>query len=324
MPAVEELEAEIRDRTVAIDAALERELAGGSPRSLHEAGRHLVRAGGKRLRPGLLLLAAEAVDPNGSLEGRLPAAVAIELVHTLSLIHDDVIDDDDLRRGVPSVHVAWNQSTAIVAGDLLYARAFELVGQTSAPPETRLECTRVLARACQRLCEGQARDLALTHDGPEGEAEYLRTVAEKTGALFAAATEIGARLAGDDAAVAAALARYGESLGMAFQLHDDVLDVTATTDALGKPVGSDLTGGKPTLVTIHARQQGVDVRPQEADADGLECCRARLEDAGSIEYVGREADRHVASALDALEAVPASPARATLGELARFAVRRER
>lgn len=324
MAAIQELEAALADRTVAVEAALERELAGGDPSALHAAGRHLVQAGGKRLRPGLLLLAAEAVDPDRDLAGLLPAAVAVELVHTLSLIHDDVIDNDDLRRGVPSVHVAWDQSTAIVAGDLLYARAFELAGETDASAETRLACTATLARACRRLSEGQARDLRLAHTGDGREDEYLRTIADKTGALFEAAMAIGARLAGGNEREVAAAAAYGRALGMAFQLHDDVLDVTGSTAQLGKPVGSDLTGGKPTLVTIHAQGEGVEVTPRRADAEGIDQCRARLEAAGSIDYVQQAADRHVAMALDELETLPASSARATLAELARFAVERER
>lgn len=324
MAAVEGLKAVLSDRTAAVEAELEAELAGGSPGSLHEASRHLVRAGGKRLRPGLMLLIAEAVDPDRDLEGLLPAAVALELVHTLSLIHDDVIDDDSLRRGVPSVHVAWDPATAIVAGDLLYARAFEFIGETDAPAEVRLACTTILARSCRRLSEGQARDMQLTATGADSESEYLQIVAEKSGALFEAATEIGARLAGGDEEVAAAAAAYGRALGVAFQLHDDVLDVTATTETLGKPVGSDLAGAKPTLVTVHARRQGVDITPRQIEREGVAGVRDRLAAAGSIDYVADLADEYVRRAIGALEVLPSSPARATLNDLARFAVERER
>lgn len=324
MSADVDLGGALRERAASVDAALADELSGGSPGYLHEAARHLVEAGGKRLRPVLLLLVAEAVGPDGDDRDRLPAAVAVELIHTLSLIHDDIVDEDDLRRGVPSVHVAWDGPTGIVAGDLLYARAFDLVSEANAPAEARLACIRVLAGACRALCEGQARDMALPGRGEVREEEYLRTVEAKTGALFAAAAEIGAVLGGDDRAVAAAASSFGRSLGTAFQLHDDVLDVTGSTDVLGKPAGSDLTAGKPTLVTIHAGRQGVEVSPRRASDGGIEGVRADLEAAGSIDYVQRTAGGYVERASADLEALPASRARDTLADLATFAVERER
>ena len=316
---------DLEARTAAVDAALDRELTGGSPTYLHDACRHLVRAGGKRLRPGLLLLVAEAVDPDGDDRGHLPAAAAVELVHTLSLIHDDIIDDDDRRRGVPSVHAAWDRPTGIVAGDLLYARAFDLVTRVEAPDGARLEAARRLAEACRTLSEGQALDMTLQGRGePPAEEEYLRIVEEKTGSLFAAAAEIGALLAGGDDLQREAADAYGRALGVAFQLHDDVLDVVGTADVIGKPVGSDLLAGKSTLVSIHAEGHDVDVSRARVADEGLAACLDDLEAAGSLEYVGRRADRYVARALSALEAFEPSPARETLAELAKFAVERER
>lgn len=318
-----DLDGVLEERTAAIDAALDRELTGGSPTYLHDACRHLVEAGGKRLRPGLLLLVAEAVDPDDERD-YLPAAVAVELVHTLSLIHDDIIDDDDLRRGVPSVHVTWDRPTGIVAGDLLHARAFDLITRTEAPPEVQLESARRLATACRRLSEGQALDMTLDGRGePPSEEEYLRIVDEKTGALFAASAEIGALLAGADDLQVESAGAYGRALGIAFQLHDDVLDVAGSTDVLGKPVGSDLLSGKATMVSIHAEGHGVDVSPGRVAEEGVGACLEDLEEAGSLDYVGRRARRYVGRALSALEAFEASKARASLSEVAKFAVGRE-
>lgn len=321
---VDLLQQELAERAAAIDDALAAELAGGTPRYLHEAGYHLVAAGGKRLRPAILLLFAEALDPEGEPEDRLPAAMAVELIHTLSLIHDDIVDDDALRRGVPSVHVAWDQSTGIVAGDLLYARAFELVQSADAPAEARLACSATLARACRQLCEGQARDMALPGRRAVTEEEYLQTVAAKTGALFEAAAEIGTVLGGGDDDAMAAATSFGRSLGTAFQLHDDVLDVTGSRTLLGKPIGSDLEGGKLTLVTIHAQRNGVDVSPSRMAREDVETVRAELEAAGSLDYVRETADRYLNQALAALEALPAGPARDVLTDIAVYAVERER
>lgn len=325
MAANVDLVDDLEERTATVNAALDRELAGGSPRYLYDACRHLVEAGGKRLRPVLLLLVAETVDPDGELDGYLPAAVAVELVHTLSLIHDDIINDDDLRRGVPSVHTAWDRSTGLVAGDLLYARAFDLVTRVEAPPATQLEAVRRLAGACRSLSEGQALDMTLDGEGgPPSEEEYLRIVEEKTGALFAAAAEIGALLAGGDDMEVDAASDYGRALGTAFQLRDDVLDIAGTTDVLGKSVGRDLLAGKATLVSIHAEGHDVDVTPGRVDVKGVGVCLDDLEDAGSLDYVERRAQRYVGRALSALEAFEPSEARGTLAELAKFAVERER
>lgn len=320
-----DLEGVLEERAAAIDAALDRELSGGAPTYMHEACRHLVEAGGKRLRPVILLLAAQAVDPECGDRDLLPAAVAVEFVHTLSLIHDDIIDDDDLRRGVPAVHETWDRSTAIVAGDLLYARAFELVTRVEVAASARLEAAQLLADACRELSEGQSLDMTLYGRGePPTEEEYLRIIEEKTGSLFAAAAEMGVRLAGGDDEQARAADAYGRALGVAFQLQDDVLSVTGSTEVLGKPVGSDLVDGKTTLVTIHAQQHGVDISPESVAARGLEDCRAELEEAGSLDYVDRQASRYVGRALSALEAFEPSSARANLAEIAKFAAERER
>lgn len=314
----------LEDRLQAVDSVLEEQLAGGDPPYLHDAARHLVEAGGKRLRPIVLLLFADAVDPELDDGAVVPAAAAVELVHTLSLIHDDIIDADDLRRGVPSVHTSWDEPTGIVAGDLLFAQAFSLVSRAEAPPAVTVECTRVLADACEHLSEGQARDMALSDHEGVSEEVYLQTIADKAGALFAASAEMGARLAGGDETVAAGAAGFGRAVGTAFQLHDDVLDVTGSTAHLGKPVGSDLTGGKPTLVSAHGAANGVDVTPKRASDGGTDTCRDDLESAGSLEYVNRLANRHVGRALSALEVVPRTSARQRLADIAAFAVERRR
>jgi geranylgeranyl diphosphate synthase type II len=226
--------------------------ADGSP--LREAMRYSLLAGGKRLRPLLCIAAAEAV---GSDRGQvLPAACALEMIHTFSLIHDDLpaMDDDDLRRGLPTCHVKYGEALAILAGDALQALAFEI-----APTHTAL-----LARACGQMCLGQAEDLEA--EGKVVTLEQLQRIhAHKTGAFLRASVVAGAL----DASVAqqAALAHYGEKIGMAFQIVDDILDVTGDDATLGKPAGSDLKHDKatyPKLVGLDESKRLARAAEQEA------------------------------------------------------------
>jgi geranylgeranyl diphosphate synthase type II len=217
------------DRRAAIDAALEAALppAEEPPEALHAAMRHLLFPGGKRLRPTLALAGAEAVG--GPREAALPAAVAVELIHTYSLVHDDLpcMDDDDERRGRPSVHAAFGEATAVLAGDALQAAAFEVLGRAAgdAPTDAVLACVAELACAAgsRHLVGGQVDDLGFPTDAATA-AGVESVHARKSAALIAAATVGGARLAGADAATLAQLRRFGESMGVAFQIADDLID----------------------------------------------------------------------------------------------------
>ncbi|HEX4145964.1 MAG TPA: farnesyl diphosphate synthase [Pirellulales bacterium] len=233
-----------------IDAALDRytQLDDGCPARLREAMRYSLLSPGKRLRPMLVLLAAEACG--GTAEAALPAAVAVEMVHTYSLVHDDLpaMDDDDLRRGRPTCHKQFDEATAILVGDALLALAFETLARDLHPPALAAKCCAVLARAAgaSELVGGQADDLAgvAAHAGVEALESIHR---RKTGAMFLAALELGARVGGGDTRQRAALSVYGRKLGLAFQITDDLLDVDGSTEALGKRVGKDSEQGKLTF-----------------------------------------------------------------------------
>lgn len=225
----------------------------GCPARLAEAMRYALLAPGKRLRPGLVLMAAEACG--GSLTAALPGAVAVEMVHTYSLIHDDLpaMDDDDLRRGRPTVHVEFDEATAILAGDALLAHAFAHLAERVADAPRVAAAVGVLGRAAgpQALVGGQADDLAAEAETPptDGQAAFARLESihrRKTGALFTAAIEIGAILAGGSQRERSALADYGAQLGLAFQIVDDLLDTTANASSLGKRTGKDASRGKLT------------------------------------------------------------------------------
>jgi geranylgeranyl diphosphate synthase type II len=279
-----------------IDASLDRytDFGEGCPPRLAEAIRYCLLSGGKRLRPMLVLMAAEACG--SSLDKALPAACAVEMVHTYSLIHDDLpaMDDDDLRRGRPTCHKVFGEAMAILAGDALLARAFELLAGELSPPKLAARCCQALAKAAgaSALVGGQVDDLAAEHG--QGSAELLESIhARKTGAMLNVSLELGALCAAADKQQQAALAGYGRRLGLAFQIMDDLLDVQGNEAALGKRVGKDSGRGKLTF-------------------PGLLGIEESLRRAGSL----------VAEACAELQ--PLGPRAASLDALARFVLERNR
>jgi len=271
---------EFRDYLIAkktlVDEALERLLPAedGPAGTVARAMRYAVMAGGKRLRPVLTIAACEACG--GSDERVLEPAAALELLHTYSLIHDDLpaMDDDDLRRGRPTVHCAFGEAEAILAGDALHTLAFEILGTRPEGPEyamRRSEAVALVARAAgaDGMVGGQVADLEGSEDRVD--AEGLHWIhAHKTGALFAASAELGAIHAGADKASRAALYRYGLTLGLAFQIADDILDCTSTAEELGKTPGKDLRDGKATFPALF----GLDASRAEAGRLAREAAEA--------------------------------------------------
>jgi geranylgeranyl diphosphate synthase type I len=191
---------ELEKRAALISEAIERLLPIAHPEGLYEASRHLVDAGGKRLRPSMLLIAAQAAG--GNPDDLLPAAVSIELIHNFTLIHDDIMDNANIRRGRPSVHKLWGLSGAILAGDTLYSKAFQILGTTPARPELILAAMDVLSRTCTAICEGQWLDLDFEQRERVSEEEYMEMVEKKTGVLYGASARMGAVLSGASVEVA--------------------------------------------------------------------------------------------------------------------------
>lgn len=236
---------EIKKRSVHVDAAINELLPVAPPEELYKASRYLVDAGGKRLRPAVLILAAEAVGSN--LKSILPAAVAVELVHNFTLIHDDIMDKDDIRRGRPAVHMIWGEAGAILAGDTLYSKAFEILSKVENEPTRILKCMDVLSKTCTEICEGQWLDMDFEKWEKVTESEYIQMVEKKTSVLYAAAAKIGALLGGASDETAEALFEYGRLIGIGFQIYDDVLDMITPEEVLGKVRGSDLMEGNIPL-----------------------------------------------------------------------------
>ena len=232
-----------------ITKTIEEELATITPQNLADASVYLTRAGGKMLRPALTLITAEAVG--GARESSLNAAAAIELIHTFSLIHDDIMDQDDTRRGMPSVHKVWGDDVAILAGDTLFSKAFELIiGSKGTSSDQNNKALATVADACVKICEGQALDMSFEERFDVKQDEYMEMIFKKTGALIAAATKAGAIMGGASDEVIDAMYEYGRLIGLAFQIQDDYLDLVADEETLGKPIGSDIGKGKMTIIAI--------------------------------------------------------------------------
>lgn len=318
------LQEELKTRASLVGQAMDRYLVVQQPEELYRATRHLVQAGGKRLRPVATLLSCEAA---GGDPGRaIPAAVAIELVHSFTLIHDDIMDQDSLRRGYPAVHTIWGNDGAILAGDTLYAKAFEILSMLEVPPEKTVQCVGILSRACVEICEGQWEDISFEERDRVSEAEYLQMVEKKTAMLYSAATRIGAIIAGADERTAHALGEYGRLTGIGFQIYDDVLDLVAPEDTLGKNRGSDIVEGKKTLMIIHALSRGEEIHAfgkKDATGQQIEQALRQLQECGSIQYARDRALEYVESGKAHLDLLPESSAKHILLELADYLITRQ-
>ncbi|SIR59731.1 geranylfarnesyl diphosphate synthase [Natronorubrum thiooxidans] len=349
----------VRKRRELVNEAIPDALPIQPPERLYEASRYLLDAGGKRLRPTVLLTTAEAladVEPLSedyhafpTLDGEraeprsadsssgpprdtidiMDAAVSVEVIQSFTLIHDDIMDDDDLRRGVPAVHKEYDLETAILAGDTLYSKAFEIMLETGAKPERAVEALEILATTCTKICEGQSLDVTFENRAEVSPDEYLEMVEQKTAVLYAASASLPAILLGADDETIDALYGYGLDIGRAFQIQDDVLDLTVPSEKLGKQRGSDLVENKQTLITVHARSQGVDIEGL-VDTDDVDAVTeaeiddavAELEAAGSISYANETAQELVEQGKARLEVLPDNEARDLLCEIADYLIER--
>lgn len=315
-----------------LDAPIMSHLEEGRPQNLLDAARHYPQAGGKRMRPVLAVTLAEAVGGKGSLA--VPYGAALEIIHNFTLVHDDVMDNDDTRRGLPSVHKVWNMPTAIIAGDALFAKAFEIVADLEVPDADVRRLLRLTAQTVWKVAEGQQMDMnnedreIITMD------DYIETVEKKTGVLFGAAAAGGAIIGGADEATVAGMYDYGVNLGIAFQIWDDVLGIKADQSKLGKPVGSDIRNGKKTLIVINALSQIGESRAgyeglfsalgnaQASNAEVAEAIR-QLEKIGAIDFAMKVARDYVADAIRKLEPLSESADKEFLTAMAEYAISRE-
>ena len=289
---------------------------------INEIGRYIVGNGGKRLRPMLLLLAAKALGEVN--EKHLILAAVVEFIHTATLLHDDVVDESDLRRGKESANAVWGNAASVLVGDYLYSSAFEMMVRTD-----NMRVMGLLSKTTTAIAEGEVLQLLNCNNPETTEAKYLDVIARKTAILFSAATQLGAIISGSTTEIETALANYGQHLGIAFQLIDDALDYKASAEELGKNLGDDLAEGKPTLPLIYAIQNGT---PDEAaiiidaiktgNRDVFNDVYAVVKRTQAITYTEQRADEEAQKAIDALTILPESDYKNALILLAKFAVQR--
>ena len=319
LPAIQALAAA---DMAAVDALIRRRLASDVV-LVNQVAEHIIAAGGKRLRPMLLLLAARALGHRGPDAHQLAAVV--EFIHTATLLHDDVVDESDLRRGRKTANALFGNAASVLVGDFLYSRSFQLMVELE-----RLPVMKLLADTTNAIAEGEVLQLLHVRNPDTDEPAYLKVIERKTAVLFAAATQLGALLAGADEAVQQRLYDYGLALGHAFQIADDVLDYSADEAALGKHLGDDLAEGKATLPLIHAMLHSdaatrdrlraiVEAGEVEAMPDVL----AAIEATGGIAYSRRRAEDYADAAERALDDLDDNDAVAALRGLARYAVGRD-
>lgn len=283
---------------------------------LTEASEHIIRSGGKRLRPKVVLLSYEAAGGK-DIRQAAPVAAAVELLHTASLVHDDIIDYGEMRRGKATVNARWGDRVALLAGDFMLFRLLSLTVSFDS------RVTRVLADCCTEIVEGETLELLRLGDTRMTEQVYLAVITKKTASLFSACAELGAILAGGKEQQVAALKEYGLNLGIAFQIRDDTLDVVGTREELGKPVANDLRQGNmtlPSLFAIRKLGQAEEIFRLKQVERGIQV----LHETGALDHAMQQAGEYSERAKKALCTLPESGAKAALCELADFVVGRGR
>ncbi|RGP56176.1 octaprenyl diphosphate synthase [Pseudomonas abyssi] len=289
---------------------------------VEKIGHYIISAGGKRLRPLVVLLSARACGADSSEQHTL--AAIIEFLHTATLLHDDVVDTSDLRRGRSTANALWGNAPSVLVGDFLYSRAFEMMVALG-----NMEVMQILANATNVIAEGEVLQLSKVRDANTDEATYMEVIRSKTAMLFEAASHSAAVLAGAKADQIEALREFGDALGIAFQLMDDLLDYSGDAAEMGKNVGDDLAEGKPTLPLIYTMRHGTEAQAalvrqaiQKGGTDDMTPIREAVTASGALDYTARLAQQHADRAIALLDTLPASEYRDALEQLARFAVKR--
>lgn len=287
-----------------------------------QVSEYIVMSGGKRLRPLIVLLAARALGYEG--EQHVRAAAIIEFIHTATLLHDDVVDSSDRRRGMDSANSVFGNQASVLVGDFLYSRSFQMMVDIG-----DMRVMQILADATNTIAAGEVMQLMNVHDPETSEEDYQQVIYRKTARLFEAGAQIAAVLAGRDASVEQAMIEYGQQLGTAFQLVDDALDYSASSDELGKNLGDDLAEGKPTLPLIYAMRTGTEAQRaliRDAILEGglarMDDIQAIIRDTGALDYTADRARQAAMAAIEVLDPIEESGHKQALAALAEFAIQR--
>ncbi len=289
---------------------------------INQVSQYIIQSGGKRLRPVLVLLAASACGYEG--KAHISLAAIIELLHTATLLHDDVVDESNMRRGKDTANAVWGNAPSVLVGDFLYTRSFQMMVDLDS-----MALLQVLSKATNVLAEGEVMQLMNINDASVTEAHYMEVIRCKTAMLFEASTHTAALLSKADEHVVSGLKDYGNFLGIAFQLVDDLLDYEGDSEAMGKNLGDDLAEGKPTLPLIQTLAAGSEAEQklvreviEQGGLEQVEGIVAAVKNSGALEYTARKAQEFSEKAIASLSVLPASDYRSALEDLARFAVAR--
>ena len=321
LPGIDDVNALASSDMQAVDELIRRSLQS-DVMLVSQVSEYIVTGGGKRLRPLIVLLAARALGYEGRQQ--IDAAAIIEFIHTATLLHDDVVDDSDRRRGRDTANNVFGNQASVLVGDFLYSRAFQMMVDIGS-----MRVMRILADATNTIAAGEVMQLMSVHDPDVSEADYRQVIYRKTARLFEAGAQISAVLADRDPADEGAMISYGQNLGTAFQLIDDALDYGASAEELGKNLGDDLAEGKPTLPIIYALQYGSESERKmiraAIESDGLD----RLDDiqnvirsTGALEYTEKMATEAAEMAIESLSNLPESDHKEAMIAIAEFAVKR--
>jgi len=317
----EAIKALVRDDLRAVDLEIETRLQSDVA-LINQMGSYIVHSGGKRLRPVLVLLGSRAFGYTGNAHIRLAAIV--EFIHTATLLHDDVVDASELRRGHTTANTIWGNEASVLVGDFLYSRAFEMMVEVGS-----MRVMEILAHTTNTIAKGEVMQLLNCHDPETTEERYIEVIRNKTAKLFQAAAQLAAVISGQNQQIEEDMASYGMHLGTAFQLVDDALDYGRDNHDLGKNIGDDLAEGKPTLPLIYTLRQGnnrqrelIRTAIEEGGLAQMEEVMDAIESTGSITYTARRAEDEASRATAALAAIPDSPFKQALLDLAHFSVHR--
>lgn len=289
---------------------------------INQLSQHIIHSGGKRLRPMLVMLAAKACGYQGEKDALL--AAIIEFIHTATLLHDDVVDESEMRRGEQTASSIWGNEAAVLVGDYLYSRAFQLMVLAES-----MKIMNLMADTTNTIAQGEVLQLLNINDPDTTEEKYHQVIYNKTACLFEAACKTGSIITDSPEECAEALGKFGKHLGIAFQLVDDALDYEADSEELGKNVGDDLAEGKPTLPLIYAMQNGSESQRnlireaiEKGGLDKIEEITSIIEQTGALAYTHKQAIEHAQIAKDSIKSLPGSESKQALLFLADYAVER--
>lgn len=312
----------IKDDLASVDKLIQSRLQSDVA-LINQLGFYIINSGGKRLRPAIALLSAKACGYQG--DKHINLATIIEFIHTATLLHDDVVDNSEMRRGQETANNLWGNEASVLVGDFLYTRSFEMMVEMDS-----MRLMQILSRTTNIIAEGEVLQLLNCHDADTTEARYLEVIHHKTAKLFEAAGQLGAVICNAAEEIEQAMSLYAMHLGSAFQLVDDLLDYSQSSETIGKNIGDDLAEGKPTLPLIYAMRQGNEEQAtmirqaiENGERDRIDEIVRIINETGAIDYTARAASNEVAYAKAALDLLPDSDYKQALLGLAEFAINRD-